>query len=349
MEYTLVTGGLGFIGSHTVVQLIENNYNVIIVDNLSNTNINVFENVKKLCSNNTNLFFFEYDVNDLKNMNNLFSNYCIKNIIHFASFKSVSESINNPLMYYKNNITTTLNILELCDKYKVSNLIFSSSATVYGTEKSPLFETSKRGHGITNPYGQTKNMIEQILEDMYKSKIFTNIIILRYFNPVGAHPSGLIGESPNGIPNNLMPYILNVAIKNNINSKINDVYSSLNIYGNKYNTCDGTCIRDFIHVVDLANAHIKSIEYLNDNVQIHFDIFNVGTGNGTTVLEMVNTFSKVNNVIIPYEFHPNRDGDIDCVFCDTTKSGNVLKWKSIKSLEDICLDAYNYIKNVTTC
>jgi UDP-glucose 4-epimerase len=233
------------------------------------------------------------------------------------------------------------------EKYNCKNIIFSSSATVYGTLKAPYTEDMEVGHGLTNPYGKTKYMQEEFLRDLYNSDKSWNIIILRYFNPVGAHVSGLIGESPNGIPNNLMPYILNVTIKNNINKDINEVYSKLKIYGNKYNTSDGTCIRDYIHVVDLANAHIKSIEYLNNNKNIKFDTFNIGTGKGTTVLEMVNTFIKVNDVNVPYDIQDNRDGDIDCVYCDTTKSKNVLKWKASKSLEDMCKDAYNYIlKNI---
>jgi UDP-glucose 4-epimerase len=343
MNYTLVTGGLGFIGSHTVLQLIQNNYNVIIVDNLSNSNITVFENIKKIC-NSDNLFLFEIDINNLREIETIFINYNIENIIHFASFKSVSESIQIPLKYYKNNIISTLNLLELCSKFKVKNFIFSSSATVYGNQKSPLTETSEVGYGITNPYGRTKYMIENILEDYNKSKTSTKIIILRYFNPVGAHASGLIGETPNGIPNNLMPYIVNVALKNNTDKDLNKIYSTLKIYGNNYSTPDGTCIRDFIHVEDLANAHIKSIEYLN-NTDIKFDIFNVGTGKGATVLEIVNTFSKVNKVVIPYVIEDNRIGDIDIVYCDTKKSKEILKWEATQTLEDMCKDSYQYALN----
>lgn len=345
MKYTLVTGGLGFIGSHTVVQLINNNYNVIIVDNLSNSNIKVLEKIKKICNCNNNLIFFKYDVTNIDNMEFIFKNYIIYNIIHFASFKSVSDSINSPLIYYKNNIISTINLLELCSKYKVENFIFSSSATVYGCQPSPLFETSTIGIGITNPYGQTKYMIEQILKDMCQSNIYSNIIILRYFNPVGAHISGLIGETPNSIPSNLMPYIVNVAIKNNIKKDIDEIYSKLKIYGNKYNTEDGTCIRDFIHVEDLANAHLKSIEYLEKNKNIKYDIFNIGTGKGTSVLEMVNAFIKTNNVEVPYEIQENRNGDIAIVYCDTTKSNNILQWKAKKSLEEICIDSYRFALN----
>lgn len=340
MKYTLVTGGLGFIGSHTVVQLLENNYNVIIVDNLSNSTIKVLDNIKKIC-NKENLLFFELDLINLKDIEQIFINYDIENIIHFASFKSVSESIEKPLKYYNNNIISTLNLLELCSKYNTKNFIFSSSATVYGTEKSPQSETSIVGSGIINPYGRTKYMIETILKDYHKSNNLTKIIILRYYNPVGAHLSGLIGESPNGIPNNLMPYIVNVALKNNTNNNLDDIYLKLKIFGNTYNTKDGTCIRDFIHVEDLANAHIKSIEYLNNN-NIRFDIFNIGTGNGTSVLELVNTFKKVNNVNIPYFMGEMRVGDVDIVYCDTEKSNKVLKWKATKTIEDMCKDSYNY-------
>lgn len=341
MKYTLVTGGLGFIGSHTVVQLLENNYNVIIVDNLSNSTIKVLDNIKKIC-NKENLLFFELDLINLKDIEQIFINYDIENIIHFASFKSVSESIEKPLKYYNNNIISTLNLLELCSKYNTKNFIFSSSATVYGTEKSPQSETSIVGSGIINPYGRTKYMIETILQDYHKSNNLTKIIILRYYNPVGAHLSGLIGESPNGIPNNLMPYIVNVALKNNTNNNLDDIYLKLKIFGNTYNTKDGTCIRDFIHVEDLANAHIKSIEYLNNNNNIRFDIFNIGTGNGTSVLELVNTFKKVNNVNIPYFMGEMRVGDVDIVYCDTEKSNKVLQWKATKTIEDMCKDSYNY-------
>jgi UDP-glucose 4-epimerase len=347
--YTLITGGLGFIGSHTVVQLILSNYNVIIVDNLCNSKIQVLDNIKQICNNCQSLVFFNYDINNIDLIESIFSKYAIENIIHFAAFKSVSESIHNPLMYYTNNINTTLNLLTLCKKYKTDKFIFSSSATVYGTECSPLSETSKIGNGITNPYGQTKYFVEKILEDFNNSNTDTRIVILRYFNPVGAHISGLIGENPNGIPNNLMPYIIKVAVENakkNENDKItSNIYSTLKIYGNNYKTLDGTGVRDFIHVEDLACAHLKSIEYLNINKNIKYDIFNIGTGKGTSVLELVNTFMKVNNVVIPYEFYPNREGDIDCVFCDTIKSNTLLKWKTTKTLEDMCYDAYNYIVN----
>ena len=345
-KYTLVTGGLGFIGSHTVVQLIESKYNVIIVDNLSNSKIEVLDNIKKICQNQNsqNLIYYDYDINNFEYMNYVFSKYNIENIIHFAAFKSVAESIQNPLMYYTNNINTTLNLLTLCKTYKVDKFIFSSSATVYGNQCSPLSETSKTGNNITNPYGQTKYFIEKILEDFYKSNVDTRVIILRYFNPVGAHSSGLIGENPNGIPNNLMPFIIKVAdnFSNNFKNN-NDVYSRLKIYGNSYNTIDGTGVRDFIHVEDLASAHLKSIEYLNIHTNVTYDVFNIGTGKGTSVLELVNTFIKVNNVIIPYEFYPKREGDIDCVFCDSIKSNTLLQWKATKTIEDMCYDSYNYI------
>ncbi len=340
MNYVLVTGGLGFIGSHTVIELIENNYNVIIVDNLSNSKIEVLDKINKI-TNHTPLFF-NIDITSIELLEDIFKEYNIENIIHFAAHKAVGESIEKPLMYYHNNITSTLNLLFLCDKYKTKHFIFSSSATVYGETKSPIVETTAVGRNLSSPYGKTKYFIEEILEDFHKSNPYIKIIILRYFNPVGAHSSGLIGENPNGIPNNLMPYILKVAIKNNINPTIDDVYSKVKVFGNTYNTKDGTGERDFIHVVDLASAHSKSLEYVNSK-DVHFDIFNVGTGKSTSVLELINTFCETNKVIVPYEFYPKRNGDMASVFCDTTKLNNVLKWTAKHSLVDMCKDSYKYV------
>lgn len=341
MNYVLVTGGLGFIGSHTVVELIENNYNVIIVDNLSNSKIEVLDKIKTITKQNE-IIFFNIDVTNMDDLENIFKEYYIESIIHFAAYKAVGESIQKPLLYYHNNIVTTLNLLFLCDKYKTKHFIFSSSATVYGDTKSPITETFTVGKNLPSPYGKTKYFTEEILEDFHNSNPDIKIIILRYFNPVGAHSSGLIGENPNGIPNNLMPYILKVAVKNNIDSSIDDIYSKVKVLGNTYNTVDGTGERDFIHVVDLANAHGKSLEYLKKN-DIHFDIFNVGTGKPTSVLELINTFVETNKVIIPYEFRPKREGDIASVFCDTTKLNNVLKWNAKHNLTDMCKDSYNYL------
>lgn len=340
MSYILVTGGLGFIGSHTVVELIENNYNVIVVDSLCNSKIEVLDKIKKI-TNHTPIFF-NIDITCMENVENIFKYYNIESIIHFAAHKAVGESIEKPLMYYHNNIVSTLNLLFLCEKYKTKHFIFSSSATVYGETKSPIVETTAVGRNLSSPYGKTKYFIEEILEDFHKSNPYIKIIILRYFNPVGAHSSGLIGENPNGIPNNLMPYILKVAIKNNINPTIDDVYSKVKVFGNTYNTTDGTGERDFIHVVDLANAHSKSLEYVK-TTDINFDIFNVGTGKSTSVLKLIHTFSETNNVTVPYEFYPKRSGDMASVFCDTSKLNNVLKWNAKHNLVDMCKDSYKYV------
>jgi UDP-glucose 4-epimerase len=346
MNYVLVTGGLGFIGSHTVVDLLENNYRVIIVDNLSNSKLDVLDKIREIAQPSANsLLYFNIDITHLVKLEEIFVIFRIESIIHFASYKAVGESITQPLSYYHNNLQSTLNLLSLCEKYKTSHFIFSSSATVYGNSESPLIETSPVGQALTSPYGKTKYFIEEILADFHKSKTSTKIIILRYFNPVGAHPSGLIGENPNGIPNNLMPYILNVAVKNNIDPSIDDIYSTVKVYGNTYKTRDGTGERDFIHVVDLANAHCKSLEYLQNN-DVSFDICNVGTGKPTSVLELIETFSKINGVCVPYEIYPKRMGDLASVYCDTNKSANVLKWYPKYDITDMCKHAYRYCRQL---
>lgn len=345
-NYILVTGGLGFIGSHTVVKLIDDGYSVIIVDNLSNSKLDVLTKIREITniSADGRLIFIELNVCDkIQLEEHVFQKYSILGIVHFAAYKAVNESISRPLMYYENNVYSTISILSLCNQYKVKYFIFSSSATVYGSSMSPLSETSTVGMNIGSPYGKTKYFIEQILNDFYHSNPSTQIVILRYFNPVGAHPSGKIGENPNGIPNNLMPFLLKVAVKNNLDHLCEDVYSKLNIFGNTYNTIDGTAARDYIHVDDLADAHVKSFYYLQHNPTVHFDVFNVGTGTGTTVLQLVQTFMSVNKVNIPYTFCPIRTGDMDIVFCDTTKSKNVLGWEPKQTLETICKDSYNFI------
>ena len=337
----LVTGGLGFIGSHTCIELIKNGYKLVIIDNLSNSKIQMLNKINKIT--NSKSIFYENNLLDYNSIDNIFENHNINGIIHFAAFKSVSESIENPINYYENNIQSTINLLKLCEKYFIENFIFSSSATVYGESKSPLFENSQVGNGITNPYGKTKYYVENILQDVAKSSNL-KVIVLRYFNPVGAHESGLIGEDPNGKPTNLMPFIQRVAIKNNLNNNLDDIYKYLNIYGNNYNTIDGTAIRDFIHVVDLADAHLKAISKIN-NLENKLNIYNIGTGKGTTVLEIVKTFERVNNVIIPYKISNKRPGDIDIVFCDSSKALKELNWKSKKTIEDICRDGYNFCIN----
>jgi len=341
MSYVLVSGGLGFIGSHTVVDLLEKNYDVIIVDNLSNSRVDVLDKIVQITGKTP--LFYNIDITNRVALEDVFRSHCIESIIHFAAHKAVGESIQKPLMYYQNNIVSTLNLLFLCETYKVGHFIFSSSATVYGNGESPLPETAPVGLQLTSPYGKTKYFIEEILADFHRANSSTKIVILRYFNPVGAHSSGLIGENPNGIPNNLMPYILKVAMKNNLDPTMDEVYSYLNVFGNTYETRDGTGERDFIHVLDLAEAHSKSLEYIKSGQNRGFDIFNVGTGKSTSVLELVRTFSETNRVVVPYKILDKRSGDIGSVYCDTTKLENVLRWKAKYDIVDMCKDAYRFV------
>jgi len=329
----LLTGGNGFIGSHTIIEILKNNnYNVIVIDNLVNSNINNINLVKKIVYPK-DYIFYEGNILNKDILENIFKNHDIYAVIHFAALKAVNESIQNPLLYYTNNISGTLTLLEIMEKYNVKNLIFSSSATVYGNEKSPLTEDSKVGVGITNPYGKSKYLIEEILKDLKD----WNIFILRYFNPVGAHESGLIGDSPNGIPSNLMPFLLRVA-KNNYYKENNMEYEYLKIFGDDYNTRDGTCIRDFIHVVDLANAHVSCLDKFKNGV----NIINIGTGTGTTVMEFINTFKNSLNIDIPYKILERRNGDVIESYCNN-KAVKELGWNSQKNINDICSDSWNFI------
>ena len=326
----LVTGGLGFIGSHTVVELANTGNEVIIVDNLYNSKIEVLENIKKITGKDFR--FYQCDICDKEKLEEIFKENKIDSVIHFAGYKAVGESVKEPLMYYSNNLISTINLLEVMKKFNIKKLVFSSSAAVYGIQETPkCSEKMKRGE-TTSPYGTTKAMIEKILEDLYISDNSWNITILRYFNPVGAHSSGLIGEDPRGTPNNLMPYILKVA-----SGKL-DV---LNIYGNNYPTPDGTCIRDYIHVVDLAKGHVKALEKETKGL----NIYNLASGKGVSVLELVKTFEKVNNLKVNYKFVDRRPGDLPEYYADPTKAYNELGWKTEKNLEDICKDAWNYEKN----
>lgn len=323
----LLTGGLGYIGSHTLVELLDNNYEVIVIDNFSNSKPDVIENVKKIT--NKTFKFYEGDICDKEILEKVFSENKIDAVIHFAGYKAVGESVNNPLKYYRNNLDSTLSLLEVMNKFSCKKLVFSSSATVYGNPKTlPIKEDFDLS--TTNPYGTTKLVIEGILKDLYKSDSSWNITILRYFNPIGAHSSGLIGENPNDIPNNLMPYIVKVAT---------GIYPKLNIFGNDYDTIDGTGVRDYIHVVDLAKGHVKAIEHF-DNLSI----YNLGTGHGYSVLDLVNTFMKINNVNIPYEITDRRPGDVAACYADASKALEKLEWEATKTLEDMCRDAYNYAK-----
>ena len=325
----LVTGGTGYIGSHTVVELLNNDYEVIVVDNYSNSKSIVNQKIKEITGKDFK--FYEIDLCDKKEVIKVFKENKIDAVIHFAGYKAVGESVQKPLMYYYNNLLSTINLLDVMVQFGVKKFVFSSSATVYGDpEELPIKETAKLC--TTNPYGSTKLIIEGILQDLYKSDNEFRIAILRYFNPVGAHSSGLIGEDPNGIPNNLVPYIVKVA---------NKELPHLNIFGNDYDTPDGTGVRDYIHVVDLAIGHIKALEYIFKHEGI--DCYNLGTGHGYSVLEMVNTFSKVNNVSVPYEFAPRRDGDIATCYADTTKAYEKLNWQAQRDLSDMLKSAYNYV------
>ena len=332
MKTILVTGGAGYIGSHTVVDLLENNYNVVIIDNFSNSKPKVLENIKKIT--NKDFKFYEGDVQDKKLLEKIFTENKIEGVIHFAALKAVGESVEKPLEYYHNNLFSTITLLEVMKKYNSKNFIFSSSATVYGVPKSlPLKEDAPLS--VSNPYGATKLMIEDILKDLYASDNSWNIVILRYFNPVGCHSSHLIGEDPNGIPNNLMPYIVKVAT-----GKL----EQLSIFGDDYDTKDGTGVRDYIHVVDLALGHIAAIEKIDKEPGVY--TYNLGTGVGYSVLDLVKTFSKVNNINVNYKIAPRRPGDIAECYADTTKASDELHWHATKTIEDMCRDSYNFaIKN----
>ena len=337
MKFILVTGGLGFIGSHTVIELLMNNYNVIIIDNLINSSVDIFKKIIKITNLNdkSRLQYYHIDICNELHLENLFIKHRIDSVIHFASLKAVGESIKKPLNYYYNNISGTIALLQVMKKYDCKKIIFSSSATVYGNNIYPVNEESKIGDGITNPYGKTKYMLENILEDLYQSDNSWSIVILRYFNPIGAHPSGIIGENPNDIPNNLFPYLLKVSV-----GKLDQ----LCIFGNDYNTIDGTCIRDFIHVVDLAKGHILSLQKLNTDPN-NIYVYNLGTGKGTSVLELINTFENVNNISLKYKFVQRREGDLSTVYANTEKAYKELGWKCQYTTEDMCRDGYNFIKN----
>ncbi len=327
----LITGGAGYIGSHTCVELLDAGYEVIVVDNLSNSKHESIYRVQEITGKSVE--FHNINILDKQSLKKVFEENQIEAVIHFAGLKAVGESVKMPIKYYYNNITGTLILCELMKKYKVKKIVFSSSATVYGpNNKSPL--TEDLPVDATNPYGWTKLIIEQILNDIYISDKEWSISILRYFNPIGAHESGKIGEDPNGIPNNLMPYITQVAI-----GKREKLY----IYGNDYPTHDGTGVRDYIHVVDLAKGHLKALE--NTLKTKGIDVYNLGTGKGYSVLDVVKTFEKINDVKIPYEFTDRRPGDIAICYADPTKAFNKLGWKAEKNLEDMCRDAWRWQKN----
>ena len=328
----LVTGGAGYIGSHTVVELLNENKEVIVVDNFSNSKPEMLDKIKKIT--NKDFKFYELDYSNKEKMDKVFAENKIDSVIHFAGYKAVGESVEKPIEYYTNNVSGTLNLLDVMRKHNVKTIIFSSSATVYGDpEVVPLTEMCKIG-ATTNPYGSSKLFIEQILKDVYKSDNTWDVCILRYFNPIGSHESGIIGEEPQGRPNNLMPYIVRVA---------SGELEELSIFGNDYNTPDGTGVRDYIHVVYLAKGHIKALEKL-EKEKSGIYIYNLGTGKGYSVLDMVHAFEKTTGQKIKYKITERRAGDIATCYADATKAKEELNWVAEKTLEDMCRDSWNYIK-----
>jgi UDP-glucose 4-epimerase len=327
----LLTGGLGYIGSHIAVELLNEYSNiiwdVIIIDNLLNSSINKLDKLKEIIGINyiNNIHYHNIDLLNIVELNNLFKIYSIDIVIHLAGLKSVNESVLNPIYYYENNILSTLNLIKIMNQYNCKNLIFSSSATVYGNLKAPYIENMNVGNGISNPYGKTKYMQEEILKDLYTSDNGWNIILLRYFNPV-SQKCNLLKEDPNGIPNNLFPYLVKV---------YNGELEQLSIYGNNYDTPDGTCVRDFIHVVDLAQGHISACNYLLNNKNIGLKIYNLGTGKGISVKNLIDKFEEVNNTKLNYKYVDRRPGDLSISYADSSLAKEELKWECKKNLEDI--------------
>ncbi len=327
----LLPGGAGYIGSHTAVELLKAGKEIIIIDNFSNSKPEVLDKIKQITGKEFK--FYELDYLDREKLEKVFEENKIEAVLNFAGYKAVGESVQKPIEYYTNNISGCLVLLDVMRKYGVKKFIFSSSATVYGDPKKvPITEESKTG-GTTNPYGTTKLFIEQILKDIYVSDNTWDICILRYFNPVGAHESGLIGEEPKGIPNNLMPYVVRVA---------SGQLKELSVFGNDYNTPDGTGVRDYIHVVDLAKGHVAALEKL-DKEQNGIYIYNLGTGTGYSVLDMVKAFEKSTGKKVPYKIAPRRQGDIATCYAEPKKAKEELGWTATKTLEDMCKDSWNYI------
>lgn len=328
----LVTGGVGYIGSHTVVELQNAGHNVVVIDNLSNSKAKSLNRVTEITGKKVD--FFEIDIRDFNAIDSLLNKYKFDCCIHFAGLKAVGESVQKPLEYYDNNVCGTVTLLRALQKHNCKNIIFSSSACVYGNpEIIPITENCPKGN-CTNPYGATKSMIEDIMMDLYKSDSNWNIVLLRYFNPIGAHQSGKIGENPNGIPNNLMPYITQVAVGKR---------DELSVFGNDYDTHDGTGVRDYIHVIDLARGHVCALNAIKENCGL--EIFNLGTGHGYSVLDVVNAFEKVNGLKIPYVIKPRRAGDVPVCYADASKAEKILKWHAEFNLEDMCRDSWNWQKN----
>ncbi|XP_015436922.1 PREDICTED: UDP-glucose 4-epimerase [Dufourea novaeangliae] len=336
----LVTGGAGYIGSHTVLELVEADFTVVVIDNLSNAYKD--SNVKPECLlrveklTNNQITFLPCDITNINELRDVFKKNNFHCVIHFAALKAVGESCEKPLEYYKTNVSGTLNLLEAMKEYNVKNLIYSSSATVYGIpEKLPLVEDMNTGN-CTNPYGKTKYMVEEILKDLCISDKAWSVISLRYFNPVGAHPSGQIGEDPNGIPNNLMPYIAQVSVGKR---------KMLNVYGNDYDTTDGTGVRDYIHIMDLASGHVKAMIYQKTQCPTGFKAINLGTGKGYSVIEVIRAFENASGRVIPYQIVERRPGDISASYADASVANKELGWQATKNIDDMCKDTWKWQQN----
>ncbi|MCH6198931.1 UDP-glucose 4-epimerase GalE [Aquiflexum sp. LQ15W] len=331
MKNILITGGAGYIGSHTAVALVNSGYEPVIVDNFSNSEKSALEGIKSILGRE--IKYYEVDCLDNNGMEKVFQENEFSGVIHFAASKAVGESTRLPLKYYTNNIDSLIILLELMSKYKVKDLVFSSSCTVYGQPKElPVTEATPR-QDAESPYGNTKKICEDILRDLILSGAESRIVALRYFNPVGAHPSSAIGELPIGVPANLIPFVTQTAA---------GIREKITVFGNDYDTPDGTCVRDYIHVMDLADAHVKALKYLSEQKDNFYDIFNVGTGNGNTVLEVIQTFEKVSGQKLNYEIGPRRTGDIEKVWANTDKINKVLGWEARYSLEDSMRDSWNW-------
>jgi len=333
----LVTGGVGFIGSHTVVELDEAGFEPVIIDNLYNSNLDVLKGIKSITGKD--FPFYNIDCNDIEKVRSLFEKEKFDGVIHFAAYKAVGESVEKPLNYYENNLISLLVLLRVMKEYDVKNFVFSSSCTVYGQpEQLPVTEFTPR-QPANSPYGNTKAIAEDIIRDHVHSRPGLKALALRYFNPIGAHESSLIGELPNGVPSNLVPFITQTAA---------GLRESLTVFGSDYDTPDGTCVRDFIHVVDLAKAHVKALTLLQETEKDnHYDVFNVGTGEGYTVLNLINTFEEVNGVKLNYTIGPRREGDVEKIYAQSDKVNNVMKWKAEKTMAEALRDAWNWQLKIT--
>ncbi len=332
MEKILVTGGTGYIGSHTIIELLNKGYEIDIVDNLYNSKITVLDKIEQICGKRPG--FYQVDLRDKEELNDVFKRKKYDLVMHFAGLKAVGESVENPLKYYENNVGGTVNLLESMEENGVKKIVFSSSATVYGEQDTPRYDESMpTGMGITNPYGETKHIIEEMLKDVAESDSEFQAVILRYFNPVGNHPSGLIGEDPNDIPNNLMPIIMKVS---------RGEIKELSVYGDDYPTPDGSGIRDYIHVVDLAKGHVAAIDRMKPGILI----YNLGTGKGTSVFEMIEAFNKASGKKLPYKVVGRRAGDLAEMYADPSKAEKELGWKTELTVEDAMRDTMSYLNNL---